>query len=99
MRILTMEIIEFYGHGCPDCARVEPFVKKLKKEGFDIKQIEIWHSEENKKLMKKIIGTLLNDFNSGNESVPAFYSSSKPRERQLLIEPSSYEEIKEWIES
>ncbi len=48
------ELIFFYGLECPHCLRMEKLVNKLVKEGIIIKKLEIWHNEENNKLMEKL---------------------------------------------
>lgn len=48
------ELLFFYGLECPHCLRMEKLVNKLIKEGISIKKVEIWHNEENNKLMEKL---------------------------------------------
>lgn len=40
-------LMEFYGKECSHCVAVAPIVERLKSEGIEIKQYEIWHNEEN----------------------------------------------------
>ncbi len=47
-----MSLLEFYGKECPHCIRMAPIVEKLKKDGIKIEQHEVWHNEENAKLME-----------------------------------------------
>lgn len=42
-----MTLYEFYGEECPHCEKMEPLVENLKDAGFDIKQLEVWHDEDN----------------------------------------------------
>lgn len=51
----TKELLFFYGLECPHCLRMEKMVNKLiKEEGAKIRKVEIWHNEENNKLMEKL---------------------------------------------
>ena len=48
------DLLFFYGLECPHCLRMEKLVDKLIKEGHPIKKIEIWHNEDNNKMMEKL---------------------------------------------
>jgi thiol-disulfide isomerase/thioredoxin len=48
------DLIEFYGIECIHCRHMEPLIEKLQKEtGLKLVKIEVWHNEENAKLMMK----------------------------------------------
>jgi hypothetical protein len=48
------KLLFFYGTECPHCIRMEKHVDKLIAEGHEIEKIEIWHNEENNKMMEKL---------------------------------------------
>jgi len=48
------DLLFFYGFECPYCVDSEKIIDDLILEGFDIKKLEIWHNEENDKLMEKL---------------------------------------------
>ena len=49
------ELLFFYGTECPHCIRMEKLLDKLiKEEGVTVRKIEIWHNEENNKLLEKL---------------------------------------------
>lgn len=45
----------FYGDGCPHCANEEKFLDEMldRYDNLDIEYYEVWHNEENKKLMEE----------------------------------------------
>lgn len=84
------ELLFFYGLECPHCKRMEKFVDKLIKEGFDIKKVEIWHNEENTKLME---GLDKEDEPCGG--VPFFINQ---KTNKTVCGEVKYEELKDWAE-
>jgi len=55
-----LDIILFYGDGCPHCAKEELFINKLLLEYDNLKlhKFEIYNNSENKELYKKVIKEL-----------------------------------------
>ncbi len=95
-RLPESGIIEFYGKWCGYCRMIDPAVDKLEQEdGFEITRLETWGNRRNKALMESL-SDLFEEFNRGNYTVPTFYDPTKPRRQQILVNPSSYEEIKAW---
>lgn len=49
------DLIEFYGTECTHCNAMKPLIDKLKSEtGLEVERIEVWHNEENAKMMEEI---------------------------------------------
>ena len=47
-------LIEFYGAECSHCRALEPHMARLEdEEGVAIQRLEVWHNEENAKLMRE----------------------------------------------
>jgi hypothetical protein len=84
------ELLFFYGTECPHCIRMDKHVSKLIKEGFDIERVEIWHNEENNKMMEKL----------DNEPEPCggvpFFLNQKTK--KTVCGEVSYKELKDWAE-
>ena len=71
-------LIFFWGRECPHCAKLHPTVTELsnqltKENGKGITELEVWHSEENAKLMRTY-GDVLKVACKGSLGVPAFYN-------------------------
>ncbi|WP_019176945.1 YbbN family protein [Methanomassiliicoccus luminyensis] len=67
-------LIFFWGRECPHCAKIHPLVGEVSKEmGKEITELEVWHSEENQKLMRSY-GDVLKQACGGSLGVPAFYN-------------------------
>lgn len=51
----AVEVIYFWGNGCPHCAKEKIFLDKLEKKypELGIKRYEVWYSQENQKLFAK----------------------------------------------
>lgn len=68
-------IIEFYGETCPHCISMRPVIEQLEKdEGIEIRKLEVWNDEDNKKLMMEyedIIGEACGGF----AAVPSFVNT------------------------
>ena len=89
-------IVEFYGKWCGYCRMIEPAVDQLEREeGLKITRLETWGDRRNKALMESL-SDLFEEFNRGDYTVPTFYDPSKPRHQQILVNPSTYEELKAW---
>lgn len=49
------DLIEFYGEECPHCKRMKRTIVEFeKKTGIVITKLEVWHNEENMKLLEGI---------------------------------------------
>lgn len=71
-------LIFFWGRECPHCAKLHPIVTEvsemLSKDGGDgITELEVWHSDENAKLMRSY-GNALKEACGGSLGVPALYN-------------------------
>ena len=96
VRLPESGIVEFYGKWCGYCRMIDPAVDKLEQEDdLEITRLETWGNRRNKALMESL-SDLFEEFNRGNYTVPTFYDPTKPRHQQILVNPSSYEEIKAW---
>ena len=51
-----VELIFFWGSGCPHCAKEEKFLEKIEKEypEVEIKRYEVWHDSENQKFFQEV---------------------------------------------
>jgi len=63
-----VEIYFFWGQGCPHCAKEKPFLEELKQKypQLEIKEFEVYYSEENQKLFQKVAQA----YNTQPEGVP-----------------------------
>lgn len=77
-------IIEFYGKECPHCIRMEPILRRLKEEGVEIQEYEVWHNEKNAKKM--------DEYDKGRcGGVPFFVN---PETGKFVCGEAPYEELK-----
>ena len=77
-------IIEFYGTECPHCIRMKPIVERLKSEGVEFQEFEVWHSDENARKME--------EYDKGYcGGVPFFINSAT---NKWICGGTSYEELK-----
>ena len=90
MNIPTDELLFFYGLECPHCIRMEKFVDKLNKEGYKIKKIEIWHDEDNNKMLEK-----LDCEEEPCGGVPFFLNQKSCK---TVCGEAKYAELKKWAE-
>ncbi len=70
-KVLATEKIEiyfFWGQGCPHCAKEKPFLEELKQKypQLEIKEFEVYYSQENRELFQKIAQA----YNTQPEGVP-----------------------------
>ena len=79
-------LLEFYGRECPHCKRIRPFLERLEKSGTEIKRFEVWHNEDNAKLMEKYA----KDKCLG---VPFLFNTET---QDFICGEDSYKRIKEW---
>lgn len=83
-------LLEFYGEECPHCIDMHPLVEKLEKElKVKVEKHEVWHNEENAKLME----TYDKEFCGG---VPFFYNT---RSHKWLCGSIDYATLKQWAVS
>ncbi len=80
-------LLEFFGKECSHCAAIEPRVVRLQdEEGVEIRKYEVWHSEENAKLMRR--------YDQGRcGGVPFFYNT---KTKKWLCGEVSYEKLRDW---
>jgi len=81
------DLIEFYGEECPHCKNMEPLIDKLEKEeNVKIEKLEVWHNEENTKLMKEL--------GEGKcQGVPFFFNK---KTKKIICGEANYEKLKAW---
>lgn len=81
-------LLFFYGKDCEYCKLMEGLVKDLKKEGIELKHLEVWENKDNEKLMinldKKCCG-----------GVPFFINTQTGK---TICGEESYEKLKNWAE-
>ncbi len=87
-------LLFFSGKECPHCRRIRPIIEEAAKEnGFDIQEMEVWHSDENAKLMRSY-SDVLTPACGGSLGVPALYNE---RTRKALCGMrSTKEQIIDW---
>ncbi len=67
-------LIWFSGKECVHCRRLRPVVEQLQAEtGAEITELEVWHNEENAKVMRGY-GDALTKACGGELGVPSFYN-------------------------
>ncbi len=80
-------LMEFYGQKCPHCQRMHSLVDRLEKEtGAKIEGYEVWHNEENAKLMTRYD----QGFCGG---VPFFFNETT---KQWICGEVGYDDLKLW---
>jgi len=83
------DLMMFFGTECTHCHEMEPIVAKLKEEGIDIAQVEVWHDEGNMAILKKY-----DDGKCGG--VPFFYNK---KSKKWICGNVDYDKLKEWATS
>ncbi len=83
-------LLFFYGTECPHCIRMEKLVDKLTKEGYAIQKIEIWHNEDNNKMMKK-----LDCESEPCGGVPFFFNQ---KTKKIVCGEATFKELKDWAD-
>lgn len=83
-----MALLEFYGDTCPHCLKMAPLVDKLKEEGFEVQQFEVWNNEEHAQKMEGIDKGLCG-------GVPFFYNEES---EQFICGSTDYDTLKAWAE-
>jgi hypothetical protein len=84
------DLLFFYGLECPHCISMEAIVDKLINEGYNIKKLEVWHNEENDKLLENL--------DKGDEccgGVPFFLNQNT---KKTICGEEDYKEVKNWAE-
>ncbi len=81
-----MSLLEFYGDECPHCKTMEPLVKRLKDEGIEILQLEVWKNKENAEKMAEYDKGLCG-------GVPFFYNTET---KSFICGEASYDDLKVW---
>jgi thiol-disulfide isomerase/thioredoxin len=67
-------LIWFHGRECPHCRKLEPLVDQFEEQnGIKLLRLEVWHNEENAKLMRSMEGAIAPAC-GGDLGVPAFYN-------------------------
>ncbi|MDY6777975.1 MAG: hypothetical protein SVU32_04860 [Candidatus Nanohaloarchaea archaeon] len=81
-----MTLYEFYGKECPHCEAMEDKVANLEDAGFEVKQLEVWHDEENAEKKK--------EFDDGKcGGVPFFYNTES---EEWICGETSFAELEKW---
>lgn len=84
---MEKRLIDFYGEECPHCHNMDPLVERVEKElGVKFEKYEVWHNEENTKMMKEYD----KNFCGG---VPFFYNTSS---NEWICGETDYESFKKW---
>ncbi|MBS3108839.1 hypothetical protein J4409_03120 [Candidatus Woesearchaeota archaeon] len=79
-------LIEFYGTECVHCRNMDNSIERLEKElNVKVTRLEVWHNEENSRLMQKI------DTDCGG--VPFLYNE---KTKKSLCGEQSFETLKKW---
>jgi len=91
-------LIFFWGRECPHCAKIHPTVNDVsahlsKETGDGITELEVWHSEENAKLMRNY-GDVLKKACGGSLGVPAFYNEKT--KKALCGMTTTREQLLKW---
>jgi thiol-disulfide isomerase/thioredoxin len=80
-------LIEFYGTECSHCRTMEPLIERLQDErGIAIQRLEVWHNEENAKLMR--------EYDKGFcGGVPFFYNKKTGK---WICGSVNYDKLRDW---
>jgi len=83
------DLIEFYGTECIHCRKMEPLIERLFQEtGIKIVRLEVWHNEENAKLMHQ--------YDKGYcGGVPFFFNKKSGK---WICGNTDYETLKKWAQ-
>ncbi len=79
-------LLFFYGKDCSHCKLMEGLVQDLKKDGIELKHMEVWDNKDNEKAMLE-----LDKEPCGG--VPFFVNTKSGK---TICGEVSYEELKEW---
>jgi thiol-disulfide isomerase/thioredoxin len=83
----SSHLIEFFGTECSHCKSMEPLIARLQdEEGVAIQRLEVWHNEENARLMR--------EYDRGYcGGVPFLYNTQNGK---WICGSVSYEKLKDW---
>lgn len=86
---VASHLLEFYGTECHFCIQMAPTIEKLEKElGVTITKYEVWHDDENAKLLEQ--------YDKGHcGGVPFFYNTKTDK---WICGYAEYDELKTWAE-
>jgi len=80
-------LLDFYGEECPHCQKMMPTVEEVEKElGVKVEKLEIWHNEENAKMMQEYDKGLCG-------GVPFFYNTASG---EFICGEADKEKLKAW---
>ncbi len=81
------KLLEFYGRECQPCVRLRPLIEKLEREeGVRVEKIEVWHNDDNAKLMEEYSQERC-------LGVPFLYNTKTGK---YICGLTDYDTIKEW---
>lgn len=81
-------LIEFYGEECPHCFKMQKIIDKFeKKHKTKLTKLEVWHNEDNKKLMEDII-------ESKQCSVPFFFNKEN---NKFICGEATLKQLEDWL--
>lgn len=91
-------LIFFWGRECPHCAKLHPIVTDVsnqltKESGNGITELEVWHSEENAKLMRSY-SNVMKQACGGSLGVPALYNEKT--KKALCGMSTTKEQLLKW---
>ncbi|NYZ75953.1 thioredoxin family protein [Candidatus Micrarchaeota archaeon] len=90
---ITGRFIEFYGEGCPHCAKMAPVVAQVENEtGVHFEKLEVWYNDTNKLVYREYQDYITRD--CGLLGVPTFISLKTNRS---LCGEKSADELKNFI--
>ena len=82
-----VKLLEFYGTECSHCIKMRPLVEKLEKEtGVTLEKYEVWHNEENARIMEGYDTGLCG-------GVPFFFNMDT---KKFICGETDYEGLKDW---
>jgi hypothetical protein len=93
-------LLFFWGRECPHCAKLHPTVTEVSDQlshdgGQGITELEVWHSDENAKLMRSY-GDIIKKACGGSLGVPALYNERS--KKALCGMTTTKEQILRWAE-
>jgi thiol-disulfide isomerase/thioredoxin len=89
-------LIWFYGKECPHCRALRPMVEKYQQDSnIKIEHLEVWHNEENAKLMRSHADKI-SEACGGELGVPAFYNEKTGK--AICGAKIPLEKLKKWAE-
>jgi thiol-disulfide isomerase/thioredoxin len=93
IKVTGDRLIWFSGRECVHCKRIRPTVEQFQAEtGNKITELEVWHSEENAKVMRGH-GEAITKACGGELGVPSFYNEKTGK---ALCGNVTMDRLKEW---